>query len=187
MNQLKMRAEYKKMTDDMLKMMYEYQKMNNVKGNCVSNCQYLYDQISGVHFVDVKFKAVIATGYRKKMITKNYAELDHVSIVHLVLVVNDGLMEKIVDPSYEVVSLKDLEYWDTIKEWKDNHPKRDFVDKENVKYYLDFVKIADQMNNKQFYITNKEWYHGQADYINTEVHKYPLLISCLRKKSGVSN
>ncbi len=187
MKQLNMRAEFKQMTDDLLKMMYEYQKMNNVKGNCVSNCQYVYDQIEGVHFVNVKFKAVIATGIRKQIITDTHIQLDHCSIVHLVLDVNDGFMERIIDPSYEVIILEELEYYDSIKKWKENHPKREFVNKKSIKEFLNFVKIAEQMNNGQFYITNKEWYNGQADYISDETHKYPLLYSVFKKNTQSSS
>lgn len=183
MKQIMMRAEFKKMNDDMLKMMYDYQRINSVNGNCVTNCQYLYDQIHDVHFIDVKFKPVIATGTRKR-ITNRHIELDHYSIVHLVLVVNDGFMEQIVDPSYEVVSLEDLKYYTTIKDWKNNHPKKDFVDKKGITDFLDFVKIAQQMNDGQFCVTNREWYDGQADYIRDEVHKYPMILSCLRKNTN---
>jgi hypothetical protein len=86
---------------------------------------------------------------------------------HLVVVLDD---ETIIDPSYDIFCLKNISYFDNIKDLMDI-----FYDKVELKSKIDmkklirdhihFMKISEKINNGELIITEKEHYNKQADYI----------------------
>ena len=141
--------------------MREYQKENNIKKQCVTNAQFLYDTIKVNSISNVKTKAVF--------VYSDNNEEDTAIIVggHLVVELDD---ETIIDPSYEIFCLKNKSYFDNIKDLVnifDN--KVELKTKIDIKKliceHIHFMKISEQMNNGELIITDKEHYNKQADYI----------------------
>ena len=77
--------------------MREYQKLNNSKGKCVSNVQYLFD-------------SMVASGYKnvKVVPTICVSNLTNKLFIHLIVIRDDVIF----DPSYEVASIEDKVYVD---------------------------------------------------------------------------
>jgi hypothetical protein len=144
--------------------MRKFQEVNLIKKQCITNSQYLYDIIiSNRYFTrdEIRVKAVI--------VVSSDEELDTFTFVggHLVLVFDDG---SIIDPSYDIFSLKNRSYFDNIKDVMDSFKNEDkellktnfkkgFVD------HIHFMKIAEQINSGECLITEKQFYNDQADYI----------------------
>ena len=101
--------EYKKerMLANIVLYLREYQKMHNIKKKCITNCQYLYDNLkANFPLNDIKIKAVICMSSNKDINTTIlYAG-------HVVVEVDE---EFIFEPSYEVYSIDNIEYFDNIK------------------------------------------------------------------------
>ncbi len=142
--------------------MREYQKNNNIKGECITNAQYLYDTIK-FNFKNAKIeaKAIIAAGQDDECKTCNLV------CGHIVIFLNDNI---IIDPSYETYSLPNKRYFLTIKELMENtDEKNKKYLKSNCKDYLknhcDLIKIADKINNGGILIYDKKFYNDQADYV----------------------
>lgn len=141
--------------------MREYQKENNIKNQCVTNTQYLYDIIKMNSISNVKTKAVY-------VFSGNYEEDTAIFVGgHLVVELDD---ETIIEPSYDIFSLKNKSYFDNIKDLLnifDN--KVELKTKININKLIydniQFMKISEQINNGELLISDKEHYNKQADYI----------------------
>ena len=142
--------------------MREFQKENNIRKQCVTNCQYLYDIIKmNSSSSNVKTKAVLVFSADD--------EADACTFVggHLVVVLSD---ETVIEPSYDIFCLKNKSYFDNIKDFIDI-----FADKVELKTRIDvkkivsehicFMKLAEQINNGEHLITEDKFYNEQADYI----------------------
>ena len=141
--------------------MREFQEKNCIKGQCITNVQYLYDCFKQNSNNNVKAKAVIAfsNDYDKKIST--FVE------GHLVVILDD---EIIIDPSYDIFCLKDKRYFDNIKDLIDIFDDKDGLKKKidmkkMIPQHITFRKIAEQINNDEFIITDNKFYYEQADYI----------------------
>ena len=141
--------------------MREYQKENNIKKQCVTNSQYLYDTIKINSNNNVKTKAVF--------VFSNNNEEDTAIFVggHIVVVLDD---ETIIEPSYDIFCLKNKSYFDNIKDlvnmFDDKVGLKSKIDiKKLVCDHIQFMKISEQINNGELIITEKEHYNKQADYI----------------------
>jgi hypothetical protein len=144
-------------------LMLRYQKENKVKKQCVTNVQYLFDQLI-LHGVKCKAKPAIV------------CNKTHIIRGHVVIVLDDGT---IVDPSYEIAQLQDTQYIGNIKVFSSllkyddsqSQSKEDFL-KQTITDFLDFNKLAEDINKSQhcksFIITDKEHYNKQADYIDAK-------------------
>ena len=89
----------------MLDKMHEYQKINDITGECITNVQYLYDILTYNTNLDVKVKSVY--------VVFNYD--DETSVIctgHLCVLINGVLF----DPSYQYAKIKDAKYIVTFKE-----------------------------------------------------------------------
>ena len=105
----------------------KYQKKNNIKKQCVTNCQYLYDIIKMNSNSNVKTKSVIACSV-------NYEENTTIVISgHIIVVLDD---ETIIEPSYDIFSLENVSYFENIKDFI-----RAFEDKNVLKTKFDIKKI----------------------------------------------
>ena len=146
--------------------MHKYQKINNVKGHCIQNCQYLYDCITKNGLSDtIKPKAVIVSYH-----------LDNENIafhVHMILQDADGT---IIDPSFEIASVKGT-YHTSIKGFIDSfkndkslgaHYKE--IIKTTASKFLSFIPFTYRiMDNNGPIITDKLHYNLQADWIEKYV------------------
>jgi len=143
--------------------MREYQRKNNIKNKCVRNAQYLYDTIRMNSSSNVKVKAVL--------VYAEDADKEESRIVagHLVLVLED---ETIIDPSYDIFSLKNKVYSDNINDFMNMFKNKDEVRKDiDIKYiisrHIDFMKFAERINNGECPVSDKKYYNDQADYIES--------------------
>jgi hypothetical protein len=142
--------------------MRKYQDENGINGRCVDNVQTYYDILKPYLKDKIKVKAVfvvIVDTIKKVLITAT----------HLIILFDDT----IVEPSYEYSKIKDTEYYDTIANFKERCFKCDDLKKiykERITTFLKFVKIADEMNQGIFRITDKAYYHNQLNFIEKENH-----------------
>jgi hypothetical protein len=158
--------------------MVEYQEIHNIKKECVTNVQILYDIIKETDpSLDVKIKAVIVVSHDNENNT-------HLCVTgHLVLSIDD---ENVIDPSYEIASLKNSYYFTNIKDYiqsfNNTYDKKEQIEifskggglANIIQEHLKFVNIADGMNNNKFRI-NKEYYNNICQYIQVK-HKHELLM-----------
>jgi hypothetical protein len=138
-------------------LMREYQKKHDIKDQCLTNTQYAYDCWKNMGVPSVKAKAVIALG-----------EIDDgvlVLVMGHVLLSVDGLY---FEPSYRVFSLKNVAYYDSIKDLKDNVSNdllKQYDLRQILKHHISFVKLAEGINNGELLICDKKYYDDQADYV----------------------
>ena len=139
-------------------LMRYYQKKNNIKGQCVTNSQYLYDNIKQ----NYPEKKIIAKPVI--VICNNDIENYSASIIHMVIY--DEETKTIYEPSYELDILPNTYYFDSIHSLKKSV---DNITKEDMLYviprFLNFITLAESINNGDLVITNKEFYDKQADFI----------------------
>ncbi len=157
--------------------MREYQNLNNVKGQCIANVQYLYDTFKAnlsnkqnCKHTEFKAKAVFVIKTDNKLNVERF-------ITHLVLNVKDKSNgeEFIIDPSYETFSLKNKNYHDTIQSFMSFFKNTtDENRKKLLKDYISFSKYADIINNDGHLITdcNYKFYNQQADYVQEKQADY---------------
>jgi hypothetical protein len=144
--------------------MREFQKNNNIKKQCVTNAQYLYDCIRmSMSDTNVKVKSVL--------VFSNDLELQRSVIVgaHLVVILDN---DNIIDPSYDIYCLQNVSYFDNIKDLMDIFDdkskemiKKNLDIKKLINGHLRFIKFADQINNGKCLVSGKKYYNDQADYI----------------------
>ena len=89
---------------------------------------------------------------------------------HLVVEVDE---EFIIEPSYEVYSMHNIEYFDNIKQLMNAFafPNKNDM-KDAIKEFICFTKIADTINNGELTITDKEHYNNQADYVEEKIKPF---------------
>ena len=146
-----------------INLMNQYQQQNQIKNECSTNTQYLYDCIrESFPHCDIKVKAVgvFFETY------ENQTTLLPYNGGHVVVIIN----KKIFDPSYEISS-QDGEYFQTLKEVGDNkflklsnkNVKRVIINK-----FLEFQKMAEEKNKGEVMVSNREYYDQQADFIDNQ-------------------
>ena len=141
--------------------MLDYQKEHSITSRCMTNTQYLIDQIRhNCPDIPVKVAPVIVAGGMGDTLQ---------CVVHLVVLINDT---DILDPSYETYSLNNKEYYGSYKVFYETLKHLELEKgKEFSKYilnsYLRLSKVADRINKKEFCICNKEYYTSQADYVQS--------------------
>lgn len=147
--------------------MLEYQKLNNIKGQCMTNVQYLLDTIK-MNETDSKAKAMPVIALHRRG--------DEMLIVaHLVIALED---DKIIDPSYEISSLDDestiyCSKISTVKEYLKSTNSDQAETNKTLKFatskLIEFMKITDEMNRGEIRVSNKEYYNNQADYVESKL------------------
>ena len=140
--------------------MREYQKENNIKKQCVTNAQYLYDTIKMNSISNIKTKAVYV-----------FSDNNEGTAIflggHLVVVFDDGT---IIEPSYDIFCLKNKSYFDNITDlldiFDDKVELKSKIDiKKLISDHMHFITLSEQINKGTLIITDKEHYNKQADYI----------------------
>ena len=140
-------------------LMLNYQKENNIKGNCITNVQYLYDQINKNCENKVKARAVIVYNVEKNILCHG----------HLVLEYEDGTF---IEPSYELVKLNNNKYFTTIHDL--NFKKRNkTLQKKILNEHILFCKYAERINQGEILINDKKYYEDQADYVENYFKDLP--------------
>ena len=141
--------------------MHQFQKDNEITKQCITNVQYYYDIMNTKGF-NVKAKPVIAI-YSKL----NGNEYITITVIHMVISYENGI---ILDPSYEIGSIQNCQYCDTIKgliELLSTYPSpltKEYI-ASIITQFVKFKKIADDINQDKFTICDKDFYHNQHDYI----------------------
>jgi hypothetical protein len=153
--------EYSILIANIILSMREYQKENNIKNQCVTNAQYLYDIIKTNSNSNVKTKAVFVFSHNNEEDTNIFVS------GHLIVILND---ETIIEPSYDIFCLKNISYFDNIKDlvniFDDKVKLKSKIDiKKLICDHIHFMKLSDQINNGELIITEKNHYNKQADYI----------------------
>ena len=165
-----------------LKSMIQYQKLNNTKRHCIDNVQYYRDNILNPHG-NIKVRAVMC--YCKQIKQKRKGDCTivdanvYIVCAHLVVVYNN----KIIDPSYEISKLNP-NYYFTLKDFVESVPlehhfQNGKLSKKQVKEHLDFVELAEKINNQSSsdpltYYLSLEYYNKQADYVDKCVSNNPM-------------
>jgi hypothetical protein len=157
--------EMEKTISNIILSMRKFQKNNNIKKQCLTNTQYLYDIIKSNNINNVKVKAVFA-------LSNNYDTDTSVFVGgHLILVLDNDV---IIDPSYDIFSLKNISYFYNIKDLinttnttlsVNNKNKLKTIYRELMCNHCRFIKLAERINNGELIITDKIHYNNQADYI----------------------
>jgi hypothetical protein len=139
--------------------MREYQRVNNIKGKCVTNTQYLHTTMKKIGVGNsFKAEAVITVSNEGDSVTKICAG-------HIVITLDNTAM---VDSSYDVFSLPDKKYFYTIKEFMDfvnlysEEDRSHFNIKKIIKHYMRFRFYADEINRGNF-VSDKQYYE-ELDY-----------------------
>jgi hypothetical protein len=147
----------------LLNLMHNFQKLNKVNKQCITNTQYFYDNfIMNYPTLPIHAMAVIClVGTR--------------TIIHMVIMINDT----IYDPSYEIHSLNDVLYFNNIKDYMNNITidSRNKIGKLVVKEFIEFIEIAKLINNKKHIIADNKYYHSQADYVLNNIDSKKILYS----------
>ena len=144
-------------------LMREYQKKHNIKKQCVTNCQYFYDNFKANYPLNnIKVKAVIGISLN-----------DDRTIIYRGHVVVEVDEKFILEPSYEVYSTDNIEYFDNIKQFMNTYkfPNKNDM-KHLIKDFVSFTKLADAINNEELTITDTEYYNNQADYVEEKIKPF---------------
>ena len=160
--------------------MIEYQKKNNIKKQCHLNAYYYYKKITqGGNVSSMKVKTVICVA-RIPGPSTNSPERFYINHNHMVLIHPDGT---IMDPSYEIIQIPNINYCLTIREANDilkygitpeGKPTR--LSKKQVNGFIQATKIAEGINNGKCLVIN-EYYNKQEDFVETRMRAYPRIIN----------
>ena len=147
------------------KHMCHYQKTHNIKGECLANVSYLLNNIK-LNFPSFKAKAraVLVAFYDK--------ETDCLrSINHVVIDLGNG---DLLDPSHEINSIPDTDYCLNFNVFYKSYGQCVHIDKkilnsrfkELIELCIRFEKHADDINNGEWIVADKDTFNKQADYID---------------------
>ncbi len=142
------------------KLMWEYQKNNNIIQQCMTNTSYLRDQLL-INGYDCKAKAVIMTTYDDGVLD--------ICRGHLVIDIGNNML---IDPSYETNFKPNKNYFDNIVALLKAFPKLKEKNECMVLTIKDFIKFKEyenKINNNELLISNKEHYYKQADYVEMKM------------------
>lgn len=149
--------------------MLEYQKENNITTHCIVNTAYLYDMYKLNSNIKVKAKAVF--------VLTDDGGIGPCGMLpgHLVLILDNGT---IIDPSYEIFSVKNKTYCHSIEDLKkvcveSNINLTESFMKELESDNIPFANIAEKINNGTYKITLEDsfgvYYNKQAKYIKKKI------------------
>lgn len=139
--------------EEIVSVMHEYQKTNNITKMCLTNVQYLYDSMNSSG-IKVKPIAVIV------LIPDKENEILRICN-HVVLKYNN----KIVEPSYEIGSLENTLYYEDYSKLPEYLKNDRETIKKTLKNHIDFINYTKRMETGDFIITDKDYYNKQADYV----------------------
>ena len=145
--------------------MREFQRQNGIKNNCVMNSQFLYNIMKRKRINDVKVKAVMVISCNEE--TNSFTFVGG----HLIVLLGK---DTIIDPSYDIFSLKNKCYCLDVKEMMENcgeimqkcNEAKGTV-KTSISLFLMMLKIEEKINKGDFgeLLMNIEINKKQAEYI----------------------
>lgn len=137
---------------DIVRGMWSYQQQHGIRGRCMDNALFLKDSINAVGGA-ARVKAVFAEWT---------IDGQQCCGIHMVVQV----LTKVIDPSYEVGQDPHAEYFPTIHGSRlasvDGVPS-EMSRRELVAAFLEFVEIAQRINNGEVLVTDRQYYNAQAD------------------------
>ncbi len=142
-------------------LMREYQKQNNIKNNCSTNTQYLYDCIKQ-NFINANVKACAV------IVISTENDITTCVAGHLVILLDNTI---IIDPSYDVYKKINKSYCNNVKDFIELYSggmEKLFI-KEVCTKYIYFMSLADSINKGKILINDKTYYNEQADYIEESI------------------
>lgn len=147
-------------------LMMDYQRINNIEGKCIDNVQYYYDNLICNGYNNVKVKPIFVIGNN---------DIGDVIFFKGHLVIMIGESNSLLDPSYEVFNLKNVKYYDNIKDvikvLDDIKIKVDT--KQVIETFYEFYEISEIINSKNNFIStgSGDYYLSQANYIENYLDK----------------
>ena len=130
--------------NQVLEAMLEFQKKHGIKNKCVANAVYLREYLLSIG-MSAKVKAVV---------TYHTIEEEKAQFLtcHMVVETEQG----IVDPSYDI-SRHNAKYFDELHNIKGFMEGKTvgIASKELVSNFINFIDMADKINNKGFFITGR--------------------------------
>jgi len=136
--------------------MYKFQKDRGIKDECITNCQFLNDCIKHSYNIDVKVRACIVFSLQE--------DTELRTIIHLVIGINDA----IIDPSYDIASLKPKKYFFDIitymKAINGINVPLDFK-KKVISKFIEFSGFAKRIEGGELLVCNKTYYNEQANFL----------------------
>ena len=75
----------------------------------------------------------------------------------------------IIDPSYDVHSLRNKYYFDNVKDFNNTFRGSLSLPKDIITKFIRFIKYAEEINNGQLLVCDKEFYNNQADYVEQKL------------------
>ena len=140
--------------DEVLSKIYEYQRVNDIKGQCITNTQFLYNFIKK-HYPDTKMKTVACIVYHDS------GEYRRICINHILLKINNI----IIDPSYEYHILNNKTYFYSYEDFfltvYECGYKHEYMKTKYLNDFLFMIKISTMIN-----ITGKPTKNIDYDYYN---------------------
>jgi hypothetical protein len=151
--------------------MHEYQKTHGIQRQCMANVQYLYDFIK----VNCPFNAKA----RAVFVCSDEGGYAFICPGHMVIEIAGG----IIDPSYEIASLKDPQYIGNYSTFIEMFPQHK-SDKELLKTYMNLCKQANEINSGGLCVANRLFYHAQADWVGEKLTALGLGYAYDERKDG---
>jgi hypothetical protein len=138
--------------------MFKYQKLHHTEKMCITNTQILYDIIKYTYpHLKVEAKTVVCIS------NDDINSITRI-ITHVVVVINDT---EIYDPSYEIISLQNVQYIENVKQFmrrtKDAAPKELLI--QTIDDIVALTKLANRINSGELIITDKDYYNELFDYL----------------------
>lgn len=145
---------------DVMAHMLNFQSQNLITRECMTNVQYLYDCIK---MSSPNNRAIV----KPVMVINHEGRTFQFIAAHLVIELDNG---QLLDPSYEVFSLKNSRYYDDVENMLgrfDKSGRKEFIQNYGNTFddFKKFNEIAKQMNSGQCLIHDKKFYDAQADYV----------------------
>jgi hypothetical protein len=140
--------------DEVLSKIYEYQRINNIKHQCITNTQIVYNYVKK-HFPEKKIKTVVVIVYY------DCGEYRRICINHILLKIDDV----IIDPSYEYHILINKTYFYSYEDffltvYKEGYT-HEYMKAKQVDTFLRMLKISTMIN-----ISGKPTKNIDYDYYN---------------------
>jgi hypothetical protein len=148
------------LTDFQARCMLSYQKQQNIKGMCVINCKYLLECLQ------IQYPKCNAKVLPVIVVEDRIDNLTEFCIVHMVIVIDE---KDIIDPSYEVYSLKNIRYENInfINNWQISKKKEM---SENCNFMQKTANLINNglgntlFDNKEYVLKTLPYYNKQADF-----------------------
>ena len=159
-----------KLTEYVIDLMYEYQRINEITKCCITNVQILYDIMKSIGVnLNLKIVSVVVRAVDNEL--GEYHLIDG----HLCVSLSEDML---FDPSYEIFKMKNVEYFQNISiylkslgENSRNLINNNFNIREIIGTNNRFIQLAEQMNQGKFLINDRALYNAQLDYIYDGLRK----------------